>query len=326
MKNTGAGIVMAKHAKILVVDDDERVRQFLKDLLKEADYEVDLVPDGAQALKRIETEPPDLVLLDVIMPGMGGLEVLRFLKSPQQPGFLPVIILTGDTDMDKRLKGLKLGADDYLTKPVNANEVMARIKALLRIKKLQDQMASSRKRLADESITDPVTGLYNTRFLRMRLKDEFKRAERYNEPLSWISILVEGWDELSGELPEDLLEGIKRDIAGVVRAGVREFDIVVQSDDDKYTILLPRTHFAGSMAVAGRLWKSLIATRTQWPAQAKELLLTIGVAFYPDKDVATARQLEQKVDTALEKARKEGKGQICLYQQTAYFFQPDQGE
>ena len=315
-----------KHAKILVVDDDERVRQYLKDLLEEADYEVVLVPDGTHALKKIETDHPDLVLLDVIMPGMSGLDVLRFLKSPQQTGFLPVIILTGDTDMDKRLKGLKLGADDYLTKPVNANAVMARIEALLRIKKLQDQMADSKKRLEDESITDPVTGLYNDRFLRLRLKDEFKRAERYNEPLSWISILVEDWDQVCSDLSEDAVIGVKRDLAGIIRAGVREFDIVVQSTDDKYSILLPRTHFAGSMAVAGRLWKSVMSSRKHWPGQARKLAITIGVAFYPDKDVATSRQLEQKVTTALEKARNEGKGQICLFQQTAYFFQPDHGE
>ncbi len=315
-----------KHGKILVVDDDERVRQYLKDLLEEANYDVVLVPDGALALKTIETEPPDLVLLDVIMPGMGGLEVLRFLKSPQQPGFLPVIILTGDTDMDKRLKGLKLGADDYLSKPVNANAVLARIDALLRIKKLQDQMVKSKKRLEDESITDPVTGLYNDRFLRLRLRDEFKRAERYNEPLSWISILVEKWEEIVTGLTEQEVVETKRDLAGIIRAGVREFDIVIQSGDDKFTVLLPRTHFAGSMAVAGRLWQSVMTSRKQWKGHAKDVILTIGVAFYPDKDVATAVQLEQKAKTALAKAHEEGEGQICLFQQTAYFFQPDQGK
>ncbi len=313
-------------ARILVVDDDAQVRSFLEELLSEAGYEVELVSDGVAALKAVERASPDLVLLDVVMPGMGGLEVLRILKAPTDLRFLPVILLTGDTDIETRLRGLKLGADDYLTKPANSQEVLARIEALLRIKRLQDRIADSRRELQDAALIDPPTGLYNARYLELRLNDEFKRAERYNEPIACMLIQIEDWLGLSAALdPEQEAEVVKA-IAGLVRSGVREFDVVMRTGADRFVVLLPRTHFAGSMAVAGRLWSAIRTNRFQLPGPANQLVVSVGVAFYPDRDVSTAEQLMEKVEGALVKARDQGPGQICLYQQTAYLFRPDQGE
>lgn len=312
--------------RILVVDDDAQVRSFLAELLAEAGYGVELVADGAAALKAVERNSPDLVLLDVVMPGMGGMEVLRILKAPTDLRFLPVILLTGDTDIETRLRGLKLGADDYLTKPANSAEVLARIEALLRIKRLQDRIADSRRELQDAALVDPATGLYNARYLELRLHDEFKRAERYNEPISCMLIQVEDWPTICEALePEQIAEVIKA-IAGLIRVGVREFDVVMRTGSDRFVVLLPRTHFAGSMAVAGRLWTAIRTNRFQLPGKAKQLMVSLGVAFYPDRDVNSAEQLMDKVERALGKAREQGPGQICLYQQTAYLFRPDQGE
>ena len=313
-------------ARILVVDDDERVRSFLKELLEEANYRVELVEDGPQAIKAVEVDRPDLVLLDVVMPDLGGLEVLRILKAPTEARFLPIILLTGNTDMDTRLRGLKMGADDYLTKPANGGEVLARIEALLRIKRLQDQIADSRRELEDAALTDPATGLYNLRYMETRLKDEFKRAERYNEPLSCLLLEIHGLLAVKDVLDSQAYGELLSLLASLIRSGVREFDVVVRNGPERFSVLLPRTHFAGSMAVAGRLWKGVHSNRFQFPAPARKLEPTLGVAFYPDRDVATARQLTEKSELALTRAIAQGPGQICLYQQTAYFFRPDQGE
>lgn len=313
-------------ARILVVDDDAQVRSFLEELLCEAGYGVDLVADGRAALKRVELDPPDLVLLDVVMPGMGGLEVLRIIKAPNDLRFLPVILLTGDTDLETRLRGLKLGADDYLTKPANSEEVLARIEALLRIKRLQDRISDSRRELEDAALVDPLTGLYNARYLALRLGDEFKRAERYNEPISCLVMMLEGWAGICAEIGLDSADDVIKVVSGLVRSGVREFDVVMRTEADRFAVLLPRTHFAGSMAVAGRLWTALRTNRFQFPGKAKRLEASLGVAFFPDRDVTSGEQLMAKVERALSRARAEGPGQICLFQQTAYFFRPDQGE
>ena len=310
-------------SRILVVDDDERVGRHISELLQRAGYRVDLAADGQRALRLVEECRPDLVVLDVVMPGMGGLEVLRILKSPQDQNFLPVILLTGESDMDSRLLGLKLGADDYLTKPADAKEVLARIETLLRIKRLHDQVAGSRGDLEDASLIDTVTGLYNDRYLKTRLCDEFERAERYNEPLSYQALVIEDFEDLRRELGQARINKIVLEVAAIIHACVREFDEVVRSADNRFVILLPRTHFTGSMAISGRIWKAVRASRLNWTGRAKQLEVTFGVAFYPDRDVATAEQLTHKVEQAVSRAREQGPGRICLFQQTAYFFQPD---
>ncbi len=311
-------------ARILIVDDDARVRQYLRELIAEAGYRVDEVADGSAALARVERERPDLVLLDVVMPGMDGLEVLRFLKAPGEERFLPVILLTGDTDDETRLRGLRLGADDYLTKPANGREVLARIEALLRIKRLQDRLTASRQQLEDASLVEPVTGLYNARCLELRLGDEFKRAERYNEPLSCILLEIEALATLRAELGGRIDEQLFGPLAAVVRSGVREFDVVARSSAARFAVLLPRTHFSGAMAVAGRLWRAVREQRPHWPGAARTLQLVVGAAFFPDRDVDSGPALLAKAERALALARQQGPDRVCLLQRTAYFFQPDQ--
>lgn len=312
-------------ARILIADDDDRIRESLRDLLASEGFEVCEARDGQEAVRLVGEWSPDLVLLDVVMPRLDGLAVLRVLKSPQNKEFLPVILLTSRADGDTRLQGLRLGADDYLTKPAEAVEVLARIEALLRIKKLQDQIASSQKKMQDASLTDPLTGLYNARYMELRLKDEFKRAERYNEPLSLVLLeLVDTERSMAGgTMPAD--DDILTEAAAVIRAGVREFDVVIYRSSFEFAVLLPRTHFAGAMAVAGRLWSELVAGRFRRPGGAKPLAVNVGVGFFPDKNVDSAVSLTHKTIEALDLARREGPGQICLLQQTAYFFRPDQG-
>jgi diguanylate cyclase (GGDEF)-like protein len=311
-------------AKILVVDDDRKMRDYLRDLLERSGYRVEMAEDGQRALGKIAAIKPDLVLLDVHMPGMNGLEVLRIIKVPRDMYFLPVILLTADRDLESRLSGLRLGADDYLTKPINNHEVLARTEALLRIKHLQDQIAASRKDLEDASLTDPITGLYNDRYLDIRLGDEFKRAERYNEPLSYTQLQIENFTALKKERRQAGMDDLMRDFSAVVRAGVREFDVVIRKNDDNFVVILPRTHFSGAMAVASRLWSSVRTGRDHWKGLARELTVSIGAAFFPDRDVTCAKQLAKKAEQALQHARSNGNDQICMFQQTAYLFRPDQ--
>jgi DNA-binding response OmpR family regulator len=133
---------------ILVADDMSMHVDYLKEELENLSYEVSTASDGAGCLKQISTRVPDLVLLDYAMPGMDGLEVLKVLRSEEAYANLPVILLTARKDIGDRVEGLDAGADDYITKPFHIGEVVARIKALLRIRDLQQSMIDREKRLA----------------------------------------------------------------------------------------------------------------------------------------------------------------------------------
>lgn len=306
---------------VVVVDDDAQVRQELARLLQGEGYGVVTAEDGRQALTRVRSHHPDIVLLDVIMPGLDGLEVCRILKSRRDAGFLPVIILTSRDDMDSRVEGLRLGADDYLSKPADPRELLARIDALLRIKKLQDRISDSLQEMEDHALTDNLTGLYNARYLETRLRDEFKRAERYSEPLSCIVISMDGIDTLRDRHGGEAADRAVRELADILRSGIREFDVVVRAAEQRFIILLPRTHFTGSLAVATRIWERVHGH--DFTLTNGKLMVSMGVSFFPNKDVASAERLIAQAQEALDKARQAGSDQICLFQHTTYFYRPD---
>ncbi len=136
-----------KRSKILVVDDNEDNVELLEAFLLPMGYEVIKAHDGREALEAAERDHPDLILLDVLMPEMGGLEVCRRLKGGENTRFIPIILVTALKDVNDRVEGIEAGADDFLSKPIDKHELKARIKSLLRIKEMHDQLEESRRNL-----------------------------------------------------------------------------------------------------------------------------------------------------------------------------------
>ncbi|MBF0350968.1 MAG: response regulator [SAR324 cluster bacterium] len=134
---------MNDRLKILVADDSLTYRMMIKELLEDNDFELLLAEDGHQALQQIRREQPDLIILDIIMPGMDGIEVCRRLKDDEKSRFIPVIMLTAKNESADKITGLDAGADDYLTKPFNEEELLAKINTLLRIRSLQGKLGRS---------------------------------------------------------------------------------------------------------------------------------------------------------------------------------------
>ncbi|HSE94246.1 MAG TPA: response regulator [Methylomirabilota bacterium] len=140
---------MSDPARILVVDDTPQNVKLLADLLTVKGYAVVTAASGAEALAKVAAEHPDLVLLDVVMPGMSGYEVCRKIRESPDTGILPVVMVTALDPAQERLKGLEAGADDFLTKPINQPELLARVRSLLRIKALYDTVQAQAAQLAD---------------------------------------------------------------------------------------------------------------------------------------------------------------------------------
>ncbi len=182
--------------KVLVVDDDRATVNQVKEALAPTGYVFFEAFDGAQALSQIREHRPDLIVMDVEMPGLGGVEVCRIVKANQGEsgfGFVPVILMTSRTKGAGKVEGLELGADDYLVKPFDMLELSARVKSMLRLKALQDalieknreldrankELDRKREELLALSRTDALTGLFNRRYFDERLAAELARASRY---------------------------------------------------------------------------------------------------------------------------------------------------
>ena len=149
---------MTRPAKVLVVDDTPANVKLLADLLTFKGYQVATAATGEEGLAKLAAERPDIVLLDIMMPGMNGYEVCRAIRADPAHGVLPVVMITSLDPMQERIKGLDAGADDFLTKPINQPELLARVKSLLRIKTLYDQLTDLNANL-EKRVTDGVAEL-----------------------------------------------------------------------------------------------------------------------------------------------------------------------
>ena len=239
----------------------------------------------------------DLVLLDAVMPRLSGLEACRVLKGMTADTFLPVVISTVKTDPSSRVEGLKIGADDYVCKPFEEGELLARIRAMIRIKRLHDAMQDARVTLERVSVHDELTGLHNYRYLNGRLEAEFKRAERAHEPLACCVLDIDHLKSHNDRGGRALGDAILRGVADVIRRSVREADVVARYGGDEFLVVLPATHFAGSLSVAERIWRDVAATdwgrawrRRFHPSGSSASAGQVtqfrsGVALYPTRDV-----------------------------------------
>lgn len=208
---------MSAAAKILVVDDTPANVKLLADLLAVKGYTVLTAPNGADALTKVACEHPDLVLLDIMMPGIDGYEVCRAIRADPSLGILPVIMVTALDPGRERIRGLEAGADDFLTKPVNPAELLARVRSLLRIKSLYDEVERSKAELAAWNRT-----------LEQRVAEGIAERERLTRMKRFFSPQVA--DLILSGATDDPLKSHRREIT-VVFLDLRGFTIFTEATD-----------------------------------------------------------------------------------------------
>jgi diguanylate cyclase (GGDEF)-like protein len=295
----------------------------LSAILEKHGFHVEAVEDGQIAVERVGRGGVDLVLLDILMPRLNGLEACRLLKSMTSDTFLPVVLVTVKTDTASRVEGLRIGADDYVCKPFDEEELVARVEAMLRVKRLHDHVARARAKLERLSVHDDLTGLYNYRYLHTRLNEEFKRAERYHEPLACILVDIDRVQTLNEMGGRGFGDHVLAAAAEVVRHSVREVDVVARFGGDEFLIILPSTHFAGSVTVAERIWRETAeASFTTLGHDTVKITLSVGVALYPSRDVRSKDALIRATDAALHQAKRDGGNRVCVFQQQGYMYTP----
>ncbi len=283
---------------VLVADDTESELDCARQALEEAGYRVLTARDGQQALEQFGQHHPDLILLDVVMPRLTGLEVCRIVKAQTRQGYVPVVLVSTRNTVNARVEGLRCGADDYLGKPYDPEELRARVEALLRTRRAM--MRASGPQPAAGADEGPARG---------RMEEEFDRAERYNEPLACLRV------DLEGDPGADAVADLRATIASCVR----KIDLVYRAGQAGYLLLLPNTHFPGALSVAERIWRR---SREARPGGG-DGIVSVGVSFFPNRDTHSLEDLLELVDTALTRARAEGGGKICLYQHQGYLYVPE---
>lgn len=290
--------------KILVADDDVGVRSLLRASLIRGGHEVQLAGDGQVAWEAWQRENFPLVITDWSMPRVEGPELIRRIRAAGSSNYTYIILLTVKQRENDVVAGLESGTDDYLTKPFNPRELLARVAIGERILTLQAQ-------LQELAIRDPLTGLFNRRAFDTRLEGEMQRAERYGRPLSLIMIDLDHfkfYNDANGHPQGDIL---LQEASQVIQAGVRSTDVVARYGGEEFVVILPETPVAAALIVAKDIQETVAAH--PFPRCERQpggqLTISLGVASYPE-DTGNAQQLLQRVDEVLYQAKRNGRNQV----------------
>jgi two-component system cell cycle response regulator len=332
---SGQSLMTTPRAKILVADDSSVERAAARTALEDAGYAVMEAVDGQQALEVFAKDRPDLVMLDVVMPRLTGLETCRILKAKAGGNYLPVIMVSTRNSVNARVEGLRSGADDYLGKPYDAEELRARVEALLRTRKVIAERAATETRpeaaAPAPAVPTPEAEAANAaayrsanEAFRRRADEEFDRAERYSDPLACLRVELDKYDDLLKRHSPEAVAGLIRSLRDVIEVSVRKIDLVFRLDERGYVLLLPNTHFPGALAVAERI--SLDSAKIRIDSEPNQKTsVSVGVSFFPNKDTHSVQDLLELVGAALDRARSEGGGKICLFQHQGYLYAPEPG-
>lgn len=283
--------------KILIVDDSAKIRKMLRRHLRKAGYEVSEARNGEMALEEIKKKLPDVVLLDVIMPDMTGFEVCQRLRSTPQSDLVYIIMVTGVTTHEHKVEGLDKGADDYVTKPFNIDELLARIRVGIRtVKKKRD------------AVIDPLTKLYNRNFFDVHLGQEVSKVQRYQHPLSLIIGDIDHFKRINdtyGHLVGDI---VLTEFGKILRMHCRQSDIPVRWGGEEFAILLPETGLKGGIVLAERIRQTI---ETYPFKDVGHITASFGVASL----TGNRQELIERADSALYKAKKSGRNKVVSHEQ-----------
>ncbi|NUP14288.1 MAG: diguanylate cyclase [Polyangiaceae bacterium] len=303
-------------AKILVVEDSPRQRAHLMALLRRGGYDVVEAAGGFEALRLVKNESPDAVLLDVMLEDLDGYSVCRMLRATDLGRDLGIIMLSAKRSVEERVKGLQLGADDYLAKPFNVQELDARIFAALRARAdrhgLRRRNAELEGKLTESeklARTDVLTDLVNRRAFSETLHHEWSRARRYGQPLSCALIDVDHFKQVNDRFGHAAGDETLRRIAELFRSSIRNIDIAARFAGDEFALLLPHTRLEGGFILLERIRAKLHAERGSWGGSG-EVSLSIGVASNEDLAINTTEELLEAADEALYAAKRNGRDRV----------------
>lgn len=292
--------------RLLFAEDDGDDRDAVTAAL-EGDYEVSSVSSGRHALDAAREFPPDIALLDLYLPGLGGMEVLAAMRSDPRTSEVPVILLSGQADDATRVRALDLGAADFVQKPVSLTELRARIDRTLRLSKRHTHL----RELAQ---TDTLTGLPNLRAFRARLEEEVQRAERYGNPLSCIMADMDNLKPVNDALGHAAGDRAIATVAEVIREQLRSTDMGARYGGDEFVLLLPHTTAPEGRVLAERIAAHLARVRLELGSRLVPLRLSFGVAELVHPRAPDAgTDLVRRADEALYAAKGAGRGRVEIY-------------
>jgi two-component system, cell cycle response regulator len=299
--------------KILIAEDDPVSRRVLQTFLVKWGYEVVVAEDGTQALAILERQDfPRLAVLDWMMPGLEGTQVCERIRKEPNRAYVYIVLLTARTQKEDILKGLESGADDYLTKPFDAQELRARLLVGQRILSLQNHLIEAREELLFQATHDALTGLANRGVILEALDRERSRQLREGGSFGIVLADLDHFKYVNDQHGHLTGDAVLQELARRMRAAVRPYDIVGRYGGEEFLIVVPSSDAPGTMGLAERIRKSVEGRPVRTEAGEIQITISLGVAVSDPAIPLDAQALLQVADDALYRAKDRGRNRCEL--------------
>ncbi len=300
------------HPSVLVVEDSDTVRHEIIQILKgknifDSFHEAD---DGLQGFKVLLSKKIDLILCDVDMPMMDGFKFISLVQTRDDLRDIPIILLTGKEDRDSKIRGLEQGASDYITKPFDAGELVARVKVHLKIKTLQDQLKQANELLLAISHTDHLTGLNNRRYLEETLEREFRRTQRKGSNLAVMIMDIDHFKKVNDTYGHQQGDSALCKVAAIFQRALREYDTAARFGGEEFIAVIPETSLFEAENIAERIRKAIEGAIFNVEVENIKITASFGVSAYPTDGIRSADDLIREADKALYAAKIKGRNKV----------------
>lgn len=300
---------------VLIAEDNALLRRILETNLREIGCDVVAAADGREALTILTRSCYPLIITDWVMPGMDGPQLCRAVRNLALDHYTYIILLTSQDSKESVIKGLEAGADEYLVKPVDPAELTVRLNTARRILDLEGSLKQSLEENRRLSMRDPLTGIYNRRYLDDRLPQEVRRTFRYERSLSVVMFDIDHFKQVNDTYGHHAGDQVLRGCAASVLGGVREnIDWPARYGGEEFVVVLPETDLVGAMIVAERLRRRIESHITLIRSGSLSVTASFGVASFspPDQkeDLTVAEVLLDCADNCLYQAKGEGRNRV----------------
>ncbi len=294
--------------RVLIVDDDVAVRSTMNEYVQAAGYASEAVSCAEEALELLEKDNFQVVVTDIILPAMGGLELTKTIRKNKDSD---VIVMTGYSDDYSYEEAINIGASDFVIKPVRLEELLLRLKRVLKERELTKERIRMMEKLQRLAVTDGLTKLYNSRSFYSQLETEVDRFNRYKHPLALLLLDLDHFKEYNDNYGH--LEGDKVLVrfSQIIKSCLRTNDSAYRYGGEEFTVILPETAGAEARTVAQRIRAALEAERF-YPQDSKEVRITISIGvteYHPKEELST---FIQRADKAMYLSKQNGRNKVSM--------------
>ena len=302
-------------SKILIVDHSQSQMQEFKAVLMHSGMgrQVYEASDGAEGLRIIKDSEVDLVICNAALSDMDGLQFLKALQTMPNHLYLPVLLISQDAQIEYKAKAFELGAQDFLTRPFRPEELLIRAKNLVRLKSTYEELHRRIRELEKTANIDPLTGLFNRKYLSDSLKTELIRSRRHRFTLACLMIDIDNFKTVNDSLGHSVGDHLLKELAQRLNHQMRGYDFAARYGGDEFVVLLPQSSKGGSLALADRL-RQVIDSEPFLATEGKNIRLTIsiGIAAFSGSEVSSEEQILTISDRALYEAKQVGRNCIAI--------------